>query len=94
MWEYSWDESGALTTEFMALRNHRKSVRAEIAEVTEQVRRLQLDAMASPAVADGEEGIGVRTAHQELVDAFEHYLNTIDSAGPTEPRRGRSRRSK
>ena len=28
VWEYSWDEAtGALTTEFMALSNHRKSIR-------------------------------------------------------------------
>ncbi|MQY27326.1 TetR/AcrR family transcriptional regulator [Nocardia aurantia] len=117
LWEYAWDESAsALTTEFMALGNHRKSVRAEIADVTEQVRRLQLEALASRAVDGGilgsqltpggllllitgipkfltlEEGIGVRTAHQELVDAFEHYLNSIDSSGPSERRRSRSRR--
>ena len=34
-----------LITEFMALGNHRKSIRAEIAEVTERVRRVQLDAL-------------------------------------------------
>ncbi|WP_019926149.1 TetR/AcrR family transcriptional regulator [Nocardia sp. BMG111209] len=118
LWEYSWDESaGALTTEFMALGNHRKSVRAEIAEVTEQVRRLQLDALASCSVDEEilggqltpggllllitgipkflslEEGIGVTTAHQELVDAFDRYLHTVDSTGPSERRRGRTRRS-
>src|SRR6476661_2409563 len=32
VWEYSWDEAtGALMTEFMALGNHRKSIRNEIA---------------------------------------------------------------
>jgi AcrR family transcriptional regulator len=46
VWEYSRDEvNAALTTEFLALGNHRKSIRATIAEVTEQVRRLQLDAL-------------------------------------------------
>lgn len=115
LWEYSWDETASvLTTEFMALGNHRKSVRAAIAEVTEQVRRLQLDALATRSVGDGilgehltpgallllitaipkflnlEEGIGVRTAHQELVDAFERYLNAVDSAGPIRRRRGRA----
>ena len=41
LWEYSWDEAtSALTIEFMALGNHRKSIRTEIADVTEQVRRL------------------------------------------------------
>jgi AcrR family transcriptional regulator len=48
VWEYSWEEAtGALITEFMALGNHRKSVRAEIAAVTESVRRLQLDALVA-----------------------------------------------
>jgi TetR/AcrR family transcriptional repressor of nem operon len=46
LWDYSRDEStAALTTEFLALGNHRKSIRAEIAEVSEQVRRVQLDAL-------------------------------------------------
>jgi TetR/AcrR family transcriptional regulator, transcriptional repressor for nem operon len=46
LWKYSRDESSsALTTEFLALGNHRKSIMSEIAEATEQVRRLQLDAI-------------------------------------------------
>lgn len=46
LWEYSREEStAALTTEFLALGNHRKSIRAEIAEWTERVRRLQVDAL-------------------------------------------------
>ena len=46
LWDYSRDEAtAALTTEFLALGNHRKSIRSEIAEVTEQVRRLQLKAL-------------------------------------------------
>lgn len=48
VWEYSWEEaSGALITEFMALGNHRKSIRAEIAAVTESVRKTQLDALVA-----------------------------------------------
>jgi AcrR family transcriptional regulator len=48
VWEYSWDEAtGALTTEFMALSNHRKSIRAEIAAVTENVRKMQLNALVA-----------------------------------------------
>jgi len=48
VWEYSWDEaSGALITEFMALGNHRESVRTEIAAVTKSVRRMQLDALVA-----------------------------------------------
>lgn len=46
LWEYSREEStAALTTEFLALGNHRKSIRAVIAEVTEEVRRVQLGAL-------------------------------------------------
>ncbi|OBK22412.1 TetR/AcrR family transcriptional regulator [Mycobacterium asiaticum] len=48
VWEYSWEEAtGALMTEFMALGNHRKSIRTEIAAVTESVRKMQLDALVA-----------------------------------------------
>ena len=48
VWEYSWDEStGAMITEFMALGNHRKSIRSEIAAVTENVRKVQLAALVA-----------------------------------------------
>jgi AcrR family transcriptional regulator len=47
LWAYSNNEAtAALTTEFMALGNHRKSIRAEITEVTAQVRKLQFDVLA------------------------------------------------
>jgi AcrR family transcriptional regulator len=40
VWEYSWDEAtGALMTEFMALGNHRKTIRNEIAVVRPRCRR-------------------------------------------------------
>jgi AcrR family transcriptional regulator len=46
LWEYSKDESAAaLTTEFLALGNHRKSIRAEITEWAERLRRLQAEAL-------------------------------------------------
>ncbi|GLP81506.1 TetR/AcrR family transcriptional regulator [Mycobacterium antarcticum] len=46
VWEYSWQEAtGAMMTEFMALGNHRKSIRTEIAAVTEGVRKIQLEAL-------------------------------------------------
>ena len=46
MWEYSWNEAtGALITEFMALGNHRKSIRSEIADVTERMRKLQVEVL-------------------------------------------------
>ncbi|MGI5218827.1 TetR/AcrR family transcriptional regulator [Nocardia sp. CA-290969] len=105
LWEYSRTEAAsALTTEFMALGNHRESVRAEIAEATERVRKLQLDALSQGAGGRGspgeltpgallllitgipkflllEEGIGVHTAHRELIDAFEKYLGPVPAAG-------------
>src|SRR3954454_21812589 len=44
LWEYSQEEStAALTTEFLALGNHRKSIASEIAEVSEEVRRVQVE---------------------------------------------------
>lgn len=109
IWEYSWDEAtGALMTEFMALGNHRKSIRAEIAEVSERVRQVELDALrtnrdfaddlspdalvllinAIPKFLNLEKGIGVQTAHPELVDAFERYLDSL------EPKTGSRRRKR
>jgi AcrR family transcriptional regulator len=103
MWEYSWDEAtGALITEFLALGNHRKSIRSEIAQVTERVRKLQIDVLSQTFGADArlegdlslgalvllitgipkflnlEEGVGVKTAHTEVVQAFERYLDAIE----------------
>ena len=58
LWEYSRDESSsALTSEFLALGNHRKSIRSEIAETTERVRRLQLDLLGL-RLNDMDVGIG------------------------------------
>lgn len=46
LWEYSQEESTAvLTTEFLALGNHLPSIAAEIAEVSEQVREIQMAAI-------------------------------------------------
>jgi AcrR family transcriptional regulator len=54
LWEYSQEEStAAVTTEFLALGNHRKSIASEIAEVSEQVRRLQVEAIAGQTPAGG-----------------------------------------
>ncbi len=107
LWEYSRDEStAALTTEFLALGNHRKSIRSEIAEVTEEVRRIQLDALndaLDPAERESllgdadfspgallflvtgipklirlEKGVGASTAHAEVVEAFERYLDSVE----------------
>jgi AcrR family transcriptional regulator len=47
IWEYSSDETtAALLMEFMALANHRKTIRAEIAEVIERSRKVQIDAVS------------------------------------------------
>ncbi|WP_280425933.1 TetR/AcrR family transcriptional regulator [Nocardia carnea] len=119
LWEYSWDEAtSALTTEFMALGNHRESVRAEIAEATERLRKVQLDALSRgfdgskaldqeltpgallllitgiPKLLQLEQGIGVRTAHQELIDTFERYLGPGRPTGTKgEPGRSPRRRN-
>jgi TetR/AcrR family transcriptional repressor of nem operon len=54
LWDYSQEEStAALTTEFLALGNHRKSIASEIAAVSEQVRLLQTEAVARSLPADG-----------------------------------------
>jgi AcrR family transcriptional regulator len=46
LWEYSRDEAAAaLMMEFMALGNHRKSILSEIADATNRVRQVQLDAL-------------------------------------------------
>ena len=98
-------------TEFTALANHRKSIRAEIAEVTERVRQVQLDALASvpaarrnfggtlspaallflmaglPKLLTLEAGVGVSTAHAEVVQAVERFLDAAEPAPAAKPRR-------
>jgi AcrR family transcriptional regulator len=49
IWEHSNDEvTAALMLEFMALANHRKSIRAEITEVGRRLRKVWLDALPDP----------------------------------------------
>jgi TetR/AcrR family transcriptional regulator, transcriptional repressor for nem operon len=46
LWEYSFGEAaGAMSTELMALGNHRPALRAEIGEGTERIRKAQLEAV-------------------------------------------------
>jgi TetR/AcrR family transcriptional regulator, transcriptional repressor for nem operon len=53
IWEYSADEtSAALMVELMALGNHRKTIRAEIAGVSERSRKIQLDALSDAHLGD------------------------------------------
>jgi AcrR family transcriptional regulator len=112
VWEYSWDEAtGAMMTEFMALGNHRKSIRTEIAGVTETVRTLQLNALVSkfgknakpiadlslpalqllmsglPKFLNLEAGIGVKSGHAEVTEAFERYIDSVEPRPDARPKR-------
>lgn len=54
IWELSHDYSStALTMEFIAVANHRKAIRAEIADYSRRFRRLQLDALSSVLTSYG-----------------------------------------
>ena len=117
VWEYSWQEAtGAMMTEFMALGNHRKSIRAEIATATERVRKIQLEALVAkfgknarpigdlslpalqllmsglPKLLNLEEGIGVKSAHAEVTEAFEQYIDTVEPRPEVPKRKPNSRR--
>lgn len=117
VWESSWEEAtGAFITEFMALGNHRKSIRNEIAAVTESVRKLQLDALIAkygsdarpigdlslpalqllmsglPKFLNMEKGIGVRSAHAEVTEAFENYLDDVEPRPRPAKRKSAQRR--
>jgi AcrR family transcriptional regulator len=60
LWEYSQDEfTAALTTEFLALGNHRKSIASEIADVSKQIRTLQTDAITHHFPSGGVDLAGV-----------------------------------
>jgi len=102
VWEYSWDEaSGSMMTEFMALGNHRKTIRSEIAEVADCFRKLQIEALVARFGADNrfdgdvslgaavllingipkllnlEKGVGIDTAHADVVHVVERYLDSL-----------------
>lgn len=54
LWEFSREEAtAALMTEFMALGNHRKSILTVIADVVEEVRKVQLAALKTKWSKDG-----------------------------------------
>jgi TetR/AcrR family transcriptional regulator, transcriptional repressor for nem operon len=117
LWEYSRDEAtAAMSTEFVALANHRKTIRNEIADATERVRKVQLDAVQHhweqhgrrdphlssaallfmltgiPKMIRLEQGVGVSTAHAEVIAAFERYLEAVEPTPPL-PTRGARKRS-
>ena len=83
LWEYSWDEAtGTLMTEFMALGNHRKSIRTEIAAVTESVRKLQLDALTAKFGEDARPwGDLSLPALQLLLSSLPKFLNLEKGVG-------------
>ena len=54
LWRFGADPRGAVfTMEFVALANHRKVIRAEIARYAERHRAAQLDALTAALAADG-----------------------------------------
>jgi len=54
LWKLNTDPRGAaFTIEFVALANHRKAIRAEIARYAERSRAAQLEALAAALTADG-----------------------------------------
>lgn len=83
LWEFSRTEaSGALMTEFMALGNHRKSIQAEIAAVTERSRKRQVNALIAKF------GKGARPgghfslpALQLLISGLPKFLNLEEGIG-------------
>jgi AcrR family transcriptional regulator len=47
IWDYASDKEGtALTAEFLALANHRKTIQAEMAETAGRMRKIQLEALS------------------------------------------------
>ena len=59
MWELSSQPHTALIMEFMALANHRKAIRAQIAEHAERYRQAQLDALTRRAAEGGLGDLGM-----------------------------------
>ena len=81
LWDYSNNEAtAALTTEFLALGNHRKSIRAEIEASTQVVRQLQFDVAARL----GDAGVALELTPEALVflvTAVPKLLQLEDSVG-------------
>ena len=83
LWEYSWFEAtGVLMTEFMALGNHRKSISAEIAKVTERVRKIELDALIAKYGKNARPGGSFSLpALQLLISGLPKFLNMEQAVG-------------
>jgi AcrR family transcriptional regulator len=83
LWDFSWDEAtGALMTEFMALGNHRKSIQSAIADVTNQVRKIEVEALTRKfgkgARLEGDLSLG---AVALLVTGIPKFLNLEEGVG-------------
>ncbi|ORV82285.1 TetR family transcriptional regulator [Mycobacterium interjectum] len=83
LWDFSWDEAtGALMTEFLALGNHRRSIRSAIADVTNAVRKVEVEALARKfgkgARLDGDLSLG---AVALLVTGIPKFLNLEEGVG-------------
>jgi TetR/AcrR family transcriptional regulator, transcriptional repressor for nem operon len=83
LWEFSRAEAtGALMTEFMALGNHRKSIASEIADVTEKVRKVQLDALVAKFGKNARPGGHFSLpALQLLISGLPKFLNLEEGIG-------------
>ena len=83
LWEFSRGEAtGALMTEFMALGNHRKSIQAEIATVTERVREVQLTALVAKFGKNAKPGGHFSLpALQLLISGLPKFLNLEEGIG-------------
>ncbi|CDP83913.1 MULTISPECIES: TetR/AcrR family transcriptional regulator [Mycolicibacterium] len=83
LWEYNWDEAtGALMIEFMALGNHRKTIQAEIASVTQHARKIQLDALTAKFGKDARPfGNLSLPALQLLISSLPKFLNLEKGIG-------------
>jgi len=83
LWEFSRTEaSGALMTEFMALGNHRKSIQAEIAAVTQANRKRQVDALVTKFGKTARPGGHFSLpALQLLISGLPKFLNLEEGIG-------------
>ncbi|WP_179475772.1 TetR/AcrR family transcriptional regulator [Mycolicibacterium vinylchloridicum] len=83
LWEFSRGEAtGALMTEFMALGNHRKSIQAEIAAVTESVRKVELAALVAKFGKNARPGGHFSLpALQLLISGLPKFLNLEEGIG-------------
>ena len=88
-WDLLMDRSnGDLTTEFIALANHRKAIRSEIAESSRTFRRAQLAALNGLATTSPEATVLLL----ERGLAFPHYRERLRPRHRTRPSRRVRRR--